>query len=259
VARPVYSDRDDIPHTPASLLPSLGQVQDVAAQMDGRRIISQPGLLLDARLAELAPGRLFDSGAWVLTIQSAVLETPLAGQVVVPLVARISLGAGAAASPLEVDAFPGAIVPFHGDGIRVDLIWNALPAEAVAPGLETVVPALVRVVATVRRGAARGIARRSFVLARSGAGSVIDTGLVPPFAARCFLAANETHQAFANNTSWVSLDEVGQVRRRMLGLQLGAIYRAGGSVDVPAACNLWNYRCQNGESQTARVCFDLSF
>lgn len=126
--------------------------------------------ILRADLGALHPGKAFEAGAWVVTLQTEVTFAP--GAQCNPLIGRISMGDGAQAQVVEVDIGRGACFQVPCGTIEVSARLDAPPAGFVAPTSQ-----IVRV--GVHRGFSSAPITRTFYFV-SGAAPVAANILVPP-------------------------------------------------------------------------------
>ncbi len=219
-------------------------------------------LLVDGNADELFPQQAGVGGSWVLTVSSTILEGGDAGAFaaqVVPLVCRVTFGAGGITHETEVDAFPGFSLQLPTGTVRAVVYWENLPTTVgVAPTLE--LPNRVRVRASIHRGNCQQGARRSFLLNRDAGVAVNTTGLVPAFSKSAMFYADNTHQGYVNPSALILGESIptatpGAITSRIVGASLLANLQAGLEAVVPAQSSQWQMQIAAGETLPGRLNF----
>lgn len=175
-------------------LTNQGKIVDIAGGLIAGSPPRTSTLLLDADLSVLDKCRIYETGSWVMAVQTEVLEWPgpaVGPQRTCPLVARVSFGTGGASHQIELDALPGFTIQLPALVIRCELVWDQLPSQEGVPAFsQWVIPNMVRVRGTVYRAVVRPYGHRSFLARRivaPGAIAIVTTGNIPRFATSCMV------------------------------------------------------------------------
>lgn len=175
-------------------LTNQGKIVDIPGGFTGGQPPQTSTLLLDADLSTLDKCRIYETGSWVMAVETEVLEWPgpaVGPQRVCPLIAKVSFGTGGASHQIELDALPGFAIQLPALVVRCELVWDTLPSQENVPAFsQWVIPNIVRVRGTVYRGVVRPFGHRSYLARRNpgvGVIAIVTTGPVPKFAVSCMV------------------------------------------------------------------------
>lgn len=128
--------------------------------------------LLRADIREAHPSKVYEAGAWVLTLSTDPVFAGVAPPSCNPLIARVALGDGAVHQIIEVDIQRGAAFQIPSGSVQIDAILESPPA-----GFN--VPATQIVTCQIHRGFSSAKPTRTFFAADPG-GALALALPVPP-------------------------------------------------------------------------------
>lgn len=182
--------------------------------------------LLRADIREANPGRVYEAGAWVLTLSTEIEFAGTPAPSCNPLIARIALGDGAVHQIIEVDIQKGTAFQIPAGSVQVDAFIESPPS-----GFH--VPATQQVTCQIHRGFSSAKPTRTFFAAEPG-GALALSLLIPPMSklfnafgvGPVLAAANYTFRA--GGGALASLETY-------IGTDLLAAAKLGTGISVPKA------------------------
>jgi hypothetical protein len=217
----------------------------VAGAPQGSQPIDVGVRLLDVDLTQVNREQQYVGGSWVLVLSSEVIEhNEEFGVEVVPIVARVHMGAGGAAHSIEVNAFPGQVIQLPVAVVNVSLHWDKMPPQNTTVTQRYKVPIRTRVRGTLQRGFSASMGERSYLGEIDTTGNPLTfEGPVPPFAKTLGAYGVRGSNLWVAGTTFSLIEAGGQHLLDLTGLELATIMRDGRRIAVPGTASVW--RVQN--------------
>jgi hypothetical protein len=179
-----------------------GQNPVTSAPDPGPQIPREDVLLLEADLSGTQPGKPWDSGSWVLTLDDRASfsdgpTSPTSPQrMICPTVARIAIGTGGATQLVEVDTRNNSFqLPAANVSIRIGWDDRLPPILGATAGAGYFLPDSVRVWGQLQRGFSSSSGKRTILLPYWVNTNDSPRYAVPPFA-RCARVWGQRGSAF---------------------------------------------------------------
>lgn len=213
-------------------------------------LMHAPSELETSQLRRLLSGNLSSSlGApgqqpiwnWTLTLG---LKQPIGSDVVLPLVAQISVGSGGVKRPFEVSIVPSTSVNILGPAIDVDIFYdlNNYGGQVSRPTISD-----QTVYGYISRGECISTPYRWFWLAPTSAPPATVSGPVPPNAKAVTVFSGGTNIFLVGTLlRFFNANAAGTAQMTYTGTQILAALLAGKYLPVPVGCTVWSLTYDNG-------------
>ena len=179
--------------------------------------------------------------AWALLISTEIIvPAPTVGGII-PVKARIGLGAGGITQWFELDAFPSMTVRAPTPSITVEVFWDDVLQNEV--GTPFSIPGEVRILATAHRSdgaTSAAISRQENTRVATG-GFMLRSAELPPFTDRFALRAGAANEIYKASTTILAVTGPGFPGGfpvlEMTGAQMLDVVQAGKMVTLPSTAN----------------------